>query len=253
MKSRLPSRGFTAVAVLTLIWYGATAAGLVRSEFLPPPDEVLRAGAADWSELTGATLSSLRTAFVGYTLGFLGAALVGMVVGRFAIVDSWASGTIDFFRAIPAVAIVPLAIVWFADSILVGAFAVAWGCFNLAVINVIAGVRQIPTTLQDAARTFGAGEVKILRTVGIPSLLPYFLSSLRQNVSVALIVIVVADMVIGLSGLGFYILRNQGSAQFGRMYAAIVVISILGYATFSVLEAAQKRLFPWWSESLVRQ
>ena len=249
MRGALRFPGLTAVAVILTAWVAATASGFVNSDFIPPPNEVLRAGSEDWANLGPATIESMWTALVGYALGFGAAIVVGMAVGRYVVVDSWASGPLDFFRAIPAVAIVPMALLVFADSFLVGVFAVAWGCFFLAVINVIAGVKHIPETLQDAARSFGAGEVTVLRKVGIPSLLPYFLSSLRQNVSVALIVIVVADMVIGLSGLGFYILRTQSNALFGRMYAAITLIAIIGYLVFRLLESAQRRLFPWWSES----
>lgn len=252
MKGSIRFPGLTAVAVITAVWVTATATGFVRAEFIPPPNQVVGAAIEDWRNLLEATSSSLWTALIGYVLGFLAAVVTGMAVGRYQAVDSWLSGTLDFFRAIPAVAIVPLAILVFADSFLVGAFAVAWGCFFLAIINVISGVRHIPLTLQEAARSFGAGEVKMLTKVGIPSLLPFFLSSLRQNVSIALIVIVVADMVIGLSGLGFYILRSQGSALFGRMYAAIVLISIIGYVVFRVLESTQRHLFPWWSEASVR-
>lgn len=249
MSGALRFPGLIAVVVILTAWVTATATGFVNSEFIPPPNEVLRAGSEDWANLGPAAFDSLTTALIGYALGFGSAVIVGMVVGRYAAVDSWASGPLDFFRAIPAVALVPLALLVFADSFLVGVFAVAWGCFFLAVINVVAGVKHIPVTLQDAARSFGAGEVKLLRKVGIPSLLPFLLSSLRQNVSVALIIIVVADMVIGLSGLGFYILRSQGSALFGRMYAAIVLIAVTGYLAFRLFEWAQRRLFPWWSET----
>ena len=249
MTGALRFPGLTAVAVILAAWVTATATGFVNSEFIPPPGEVLAAGIEDWANLGSATIESMWTALVGYAVGFGAAVVVGMAVGRYASVDSWVSGPLDFFRAIPAVAIVPMALLILADSFLVGAFAVAWGCFFLAVINVISGVKHIPNTLQDAARSFGAGEVKVLRKVGIPSLLPYFLSSLRQNVSVALIVIVVADMVIGLSGLGFYILRTQSNALFGRMYASITLIAIIGYVAFRLLEEAQRRLFPWWSET----
>ena len=249
MTGALRFPGLTAVAVILAAWVTATGTGFVNSEFIPPPGEVLAAGIEDWANLGSATIESMWTALVGYAFGFGAAVVVGMAVGRYASVDSWVSGPLDFFRAIPAVAIVPMALLILADSFLVGAFAVAWGCFFLAVINVISGVKHIPNTLQDAARSFGAGEVKVLRKVGIPSLLPYFLSSLRQNVSVALIVIVVADMVIGLSGLGFYILRTQSNALFGRMYASITLIAVIGYVAFRLLEEAQRRLFPWWSET----
>jgi ABC-type nitrate/sulfonate/bicarbonate transport system permease component len=242
--------GLIAVAVILTTWVAATGSGFVNAKFIPPPNEVLRAGLDDWANLSSATIQSMGTALVGYGIGFVAAIVIGMAVGRYVAVDSWASGPLDFFRAIPAVALVPMALLIFGNSFIVGVFSVAWGCFFLAVVNVVSGVKHIPETLQDAARSFGAGEVKLLRKVGIPSLLPFFLSSLRQNVSVALIIIVIADMVIGLSGLGFYILRTQSNALFGRMYAAITIIAIIGYAVFQLLEWSQRRLFPWWSDSV---
>lgn len=244
---RLP--GLTAAVIITFGWWLITASGLVRSVFLPPLNEVVAAAGEDWRNILEATSASLWAALVGYIGGFVAAVVVGMMVGRYARVEIWSSGAIDFFRAIPAVAIVPLALLVFADTFRVEVFAVAWAVFFLSIINVIGGVRHVPETLEMAARSFGGTETIVLRKVAVPWLLPFFLSSLRQNVSVALIVIVVSDMVIGLSGLGFYILRNQGKALFDRMYAAIVIISIIGYASYKLLEVLQYRLFPWWSDA----
>ncbi|MDE0674780.1 MAG: hypothetical protein OXI06_06870, partial [bacterium] len=112
----------------------ATATGFVNSEYIPPPGEVLASGIEDWANLGAATIESMWTALVGYAVGFGAAVVIGMAVGRYASVDSWLSGPLDFFRAIPAVAVVPMALLILADSFLVGAFAVAWGCFFLAVI-----------------------------------------------------------------------------------------------------------------------
>lgn len=246
--------GLIAALILGSLWFLLTETGMLRAELIPAPRQVFTEGLADWSELSEATAASLGTAFLGYLLGFLGAVPVGLLMGRYSKVEAWTNGAFDFFRAIPAVAVAPLALLILADPFQVRVVSVAWGCFFLAAVNVIGGVRHVPATLEDAASSFGASERVILQKVGVPSLLPYLLSTLRQNVSVALIVIVVADMVIGLApGLGFYILRSQGNALYGRMYMAIVVIALVGYAAFRALEIAQVRLFPWWARPSVER
>jgi ABC-type nitrate/sulfonate/bicarbonate transport system permease component len=241
------SEPLLAVVVIVALWTLIHALGIFRDDYFPSIPEVWRAAREDWSRVLEAARSSLTAAFIGYVLGFVFGVPVGMVVGRFRWADRWFSGTIDFFRSIPAVAIIPLCLLIFADHVKVGIFVVAYACFFVTVINTTVGVRHVPETLESAVRTFSGTEFQVYWKVGVPSLLPFFLASLRQNVAVALIVIVVSDMVLALSGLGLYILQAQGRFQLERMYAAIVFISIVGYLGYRLLAFLEHRLFPWWS------
>ena len=241
------SESLLAAIVIVGLWTLIHTLGIFREDFFPSIPQIWKAAVRDSPQLLQAAGSSLTTALLGYLIGFVAAVPVGMAVGRFPWAERWFSGTIDFFRAIPAVAIVPLALLVFADVFLVGLFVVAYACFFITVINVAVGVRQVPATLEAAVRTFGGGEAQVLWKVGIPSLLPFFLASLRQNVAVALVVIVVTDMILALSGLGLYILQSQGRMQLGQMYGAIVLISIIGYLGYRLLSYLERRLFPWWS------
>jgi ABC-type nitrate/sulfonate/bicarbonate transport system permease component len=248
----VPRRVFGTEAALALVvimgvWSLIHALGIFREDFFPSLGQIWGAARDDLPDLLNAASSSLTTAFFGYVVGFVAAIPVGMLVGRYRWADEWFSGVIDFFRAVPAVAVIPLALLIFADHFLVGLFVVAYACFFVTVINILVAVRQIPVTLENAVKTFGGNELNVLTKVGVPSLLPYFLASLRQNVAVALIVIVVSDMVLALSGLGLYILQAQGRGHLERMYAAITFISIVGYLAYRLLALMEERLFPWWS------
>jgi ABC-type nitrate/sulfonate/bicarbonate transport system permease component len=249
----LPRRLWQSEPLLALIvivggWSIIHSLGFFREEFWPSIPQIYTAAVEDWSRLLGAARSSLSAAFLGYLIGFVAAIPVGMLVGRYRRAQLWFSGMIDFLRAIPAVAVIPLALLIFANHFMVGLFVVAYACFFVSVVNIMVGVRHLSTTLESAVRTFGGNEVQVLTKVGVPSLLPFFLASLRQNVAVALIVIVVSDMALGLSGLGLYILQAQGRAQLERMYAAITFVSVVGYLGYRLLAFLEERLFPWWSQ-----
>ena len=237
------------LALLVIIggWSIIHALGIFREDFWPSIAQIYTAAAEDWSDLLGAARSSLSAALLGYLIGFVAAIPVGMVVGRYRRPELWFSGTIDLLRAIPAVAVIPLALLIFANHFMVGLFVVAYACFFVSVVNIMVGARHVSATLESAVRTFGGSELQVLTKVGFPSLLPYFLASLRQNVAVALIVIVVSDMVLALSGLGLYILQAQGRAHLERMYAAITFVSVVGYLGYRLLAFLEERLFPWWS------
>jgi ABC-type nitrate/sulfonate/bicarbonate transport system permease component len=238
-------QGVLAFAIVVGVWSLSTAIGPFQSEFFPSLIRIGQAAWHDWPNLADATRSSLAAATVGYVLGFGTAVVAGMVIGRYPRADAWLSGAVDFFRSIPAVAIIPLTLLLLRTVYRTEVFAVAWGCFFLAVINIIAGAHHVPQVLEDAVRAFGGREHQILRKVAIPFLLPFFLATLRQNVAVALIVVVVADMFLGVSGLGFYILNSQATIKYDQMYAAVFLISLIGFATFKLLEFLERRLFPW--------
>lgn len=248
----LPRRLWRSEPLLALIvivggWSIVHALGIFREDFFPSIAQIWGAAVQDWARLLGAARSSLSAALLGYVIGFVAAVPVGMLVGRYRRAQLWFSGTIDFLRAIPAVAVIPLALLIFADHFLVGVFVVAYACFFVTTVNVMVGVRHAPVALESAVRSFGGSEVQVLTKVGFPSLLPFLLASLRQNVAVALIVIVVSDMVLALSGLGLYILQAQGRAHLERMYAAITFVSVVGYLGYRLLALLEERLFPWWS------
>ena len=142
---------------------------------------------------------------------------------------------------------IPFAILVLGPRLQVGVFAVTWGCFFLAVTNLADGTRHTPESLENAVKSFRGSERQVLRVVVFPAILPYVLASLRQNLSVALIVGVVTDMVLGRAGLGVYIIKAQGVLRTDLMYAAILLLALLGYVSYALLESVERRFFPWWA------
>lgn len=114
------------------------------------------------------------------------------------------------------------------------------------LVNTIAGVRAVDPTALDVARTFQAGQLRTLVNVVLPASLPYILAGLRTSLALALIVSVVAEMVAGSEGIGYYIMTMQYAMRSSDMYAAIFLLAALGYSLNLILLAVERRSLHWW-------
>jgi ABC-type nitrate/sulfonate/bicarbonate transport system permease component len=127
-------------------------------------------------------------------------------------------------------------------------YACAWPI----LLNTIDGVRNIDRTLIDTGRTFGLGRWKILRTIALPAAAPYVATGLRISLPIALILVTTSEMVVGGSGLGYFILDQERSFRITEMYAGIVVVALLGYVLNRIFVALEERMTVWHRGSTLR-
>ena len=113
------------------------------------------------------------------------------------------------------------------------------------LLNTIAGVLSIEPVYLDVGRHFGASRVQIFRTVALPGALPLILTGIRLGWGTALILIVVAEIFAARSGLGSFINNMYQTFQVENMYAGLIVISVIGYVSFLILDELQRWLIPW--------
>jgi ABC-type nitrate/sulfonate/bicarbonate transport system permease component len=152
---------------------------------------------------------------------------------------------IEFLRPMPSVAIIPVAILLLGigDGMIVAVtvYASIWAI----LINTIEGVRHIEPTLIDTARTFGLRPRRILWQVILPAASPYIVTGLRISLSIALILVTTAEMIVGSSGLGFFILDEERSMNSGNMYAGIILVALLGYTLNRVFLTIEAKTMRW--------
>ncbi len=149
-------------------------------------------------------------------------------------------------RPIPMPAIVPPLILLLGIDHAMKVFAVAFACFFPVLVNTVGGVRAVDPTALDVARTFQVGRLRALRTVVLPASLPFILAGMRTSLALALIVSVVAEMIAGSEGIGYYIMTMQYAMRPGDMYAAIFLLAALGYSLNLILLGIEHRLLHWW-------
>lgn len=234
--------------VLLLVLWQVSALYWVSSTSWPPVTDILRAIAAGLGngELAQVFGSTLWRMAAGFAIGSAVGVLLGLAMASFPLVDAALRPLVELLRPIPMPAIVPPLILLLGIDHAMKVFAVSFACFFPVLVNTVSGVRAVDPTALDVARTFQVGRLRTMAYVVLPASLPFILAGLRTSLALALIVSVVAEMIAGSEGIGYYIMTMQYAMRPGDMYAAIFLLAALGYSLNLILLAMERRLLHWW-------
>ena len=252
VRGELRRRSALALAVAGFVlplaaWILVSLEGWADPVFLPPPWQVL-AQLGDWyrdGDLLGDIVVSVGRVLGGFCVAALVAVPLGVLVGTFAPVRAFLEPLTEFTRYLPAVAFIPLIMLWVGidESAKV---AVIWvGVFFQMLLLVAGDVARVPDAPIEAARTMGATNEEIIKYVLIPAARPAILTTLRGAMSLAWTYLVVAELVAANSGLGYAILKAQRFLQTDKIFAGILLIGLVGLFTDQAFRWLHKRCFPW--------
>ncbi|MFF2274431.1 ABC transporter permease [Agromyces sp. NPDC058126] len=231
------------VAAGILLWWALSAAGLR----LPSPVEVVVRG---WELLLDGTLltdlvASLTRVLIGFALGTLVAIPVGFLMGWYA----WARGLVEpwiqFFRTIPPLAIIPLAIVLLGIGEEPKILVIFLAAFFACVISTFQGVVNIDRTLINAARVLGTKDAGIFLRVVVPASVPFILVGMRVGLGAAWATLVAAELIAAQAGLGYRMQQAQLYYDLPTIFVGLIVIGILGLLMDRVLLYAETKLTGW--------
>jgi ABC-type nitrate/sulfonate/bicarbonate transport system permease component len=240
----LPLLGVAAVLALFELLSRSNA---IDSHYFPPVSTMFR---ALWDQLgTEALWRAIGDTLEGWALGLgIAAAVaipVGMLLGSSRVAYRALRAVIEFLRPIPSVALIPLAVLVYGTGLESKVFLAVYASFWPILVQAIYGVQDVDPVAMDTARSFGFGRLERLRRVTLPSSLAYIATGLRISSSVALILVVTAELVIGAPGLGREInVARQGGAT-NVMYAIIIVTGLLGWLLNAGFVRIERRVLHW--------
>jgi ABC-type nitrate/sulfonate/bicarbonate transport system permease component len=195
-------------------------------------------------ELFGHARDSLYRSLAGFGLGAFFGASLGLLAGVSGKLERFFDPLVSLTYPIPKVAILPVLIVWFGISDTSKIVVIMISCFYPCFIAALYGVRATDPLWVWAARNMGANARQVFLKVVVPAAAPQIFTGLRVALALAFILMFSSEM-IGSSnrtGLGFLILNADASARFDRMFAAVVAIAILGFASDRILLWVRSRL-----------
>jgi ABC-type nitrate/sulfonate/bicarbonate transport system permease component len=221
--------------------------GAVDPRFLPPASTVARAlgaelGQHDFWVALGQTVSGWA---LGLALAMVIGVAAGLVIGSVPLLRELTASTIEFLRPIPSVALIPLVVLVFGSRPQSALTLVVYAATWQVLVQVLYGVADVDPVARDTARSFRFSPLSVARNVVWPTALPYVVTGFRLAASVALILEITAELVVGVPGLGQQIGVAQSSGAAPMTYALVVTVGLLGVAVNVLARVTERRVLRW--------
>jgi NitT/TauT family transport system permease protein len=234
-------------AAALLVWEGAVRFGAVSPLFLPAPSGIaaalvdLAASGQLWRHLG---ISLVRLAG-GWSLGTAAGLAIGLAMGIWSLARAVGLPFVSALFPIPKIALLPLLILWLGIGEAPKLATIALGVFFPTAIAAYSGVDAVPRNLIRMAQSFGLSPRDVVRKVVLPGALPNILSGFRVSASIALILLVSAEMIGAEYGIGAFILATGNMMRTDQLMGGVALLSLLGLAIGAVLSRLERRLLRW--------
>lgn len=244
--------GFLTIAVIVGAYWLYTLQPQVNQTLTPPPPKVL---AALWTAIANGSLMtnigwSLFRVVVGFAIGVALAVLMGCTAGWFRYAGYVLNPIIEAIRPIPALAYIPLVIVWVGIDESARILIIVLAAFKPTVVNTRQGMKEVPNIYVEAAESLGASRMATFWRVAFPNAIPYIMAGMRTGLATGFLALVAAELIASSNGLGFLISNAGQNLQIDVVLMGIVVIGVVATLLDAVAVRVQAYLTRW---SEVRQ
>ncbi|WP_459615630.1 ABC transporter permease [Bordetella sp. 2513F-2] len=237
--------GAASILVFLLAWEAIVRGFQVRAIMLPAPSQVLLELAAEWRWYLGQAAYTLMTTVAGFLIAVLGGAAIAVALVSSRWVESLFYPLIVALNSVPKVAIAPLFVIWMgtgsepkiAIAFLIAVFAV--------IVDTVHGLKSVPQDVLDLGTVLKGSRRDFFFKVRLPAALPSMVTGMKVAVSLALVGAIVGEFVSSQRGLGYVIMSAQGTFDTVRVFAALVLLAIMGMALFWALAWFERRAMPW--------
>lgn len=240
--------GTIAVAIFLIVWeLVGNVFQWINPMFMSAPSLIFKAGYEMFR--TGEIYHDLYVSGVEFLGGYFLAAVVGI---PFGIMTGWYKRMsyifdpfVNALNATPRVALLPLVIIWLGIGILSKVGIIFLGAVFSILINTRDGVKTTPVNLLNAARSFGASEWMVFKTVVVPSTIPFILTGLRLAVGRALVGVLVGELYAATAGIGFMITVAGATFQTDKVFVGVGIFALSGMIGIELLTKVERRFDKW--------
>jgi NitT/TauT family transport system permease protein len=234
-------------ALLLAVWQGLIELRLLNPVFLPSPVSIALAfrDLAVSGELWRHLAASLGRILAGWAIGTAFGLTVGLAMGLSSVARSVGVPIVSALFPIPKIALLPLFILWFGIGEPSKVAVIALGTFFPTVIATFSAVDAVPRSLVRMAQSFGVPFRGIVLKVVLPGALPGIISGFRISASIALILVVAAEMIGAQRGIGAFVLSAGNLMQTDQLMAGVATLSILGLVIGTLISRIERALLKW--------
>ncbi|MFT5102207.1 MAG: NitT/TauT family transport system permease protein [Planctomycetaceae bacterium] len=234
------------VFLITIMEIG-TRSGWISALTLPKPSDVLATFRELWESglLFKHLAPSLSRLAVGAAIGASIGIVVGVLIGLFSYARAGLVPLVAAIFPIPKIALLPLFVIWFGIDETSKYALIAFGTFTPTVVATYGAVDNVDRSLIRMGQSFGLSWFSIVRKIVLPGAMPGILSGLRISLAIAIILLVAAEMLGAEYGIGAYILEAGSLYDLERLFAGVVILSLLGVILSTVIGLIERRLLGW--------
>jgi len=233
--------------VIGLIWQSAAYFELINTRLFPDPVSIL----ITFKEMIGTVAFyndlgiSLIRVFIGLAIGCFFGILIGLLTSQLRIFQQTFGKFLDFLRAIPPVAMLPIFIVWLGIGEVSKITIICWGVFFPVWINTHIGIKAINVNYLRVSQTFKHGVFKRIKILLLPGSLRFIIAGIRISIAIAFILLFVAEFIGANSGIGYRIAESHFVFRVDKMMVGLIFLGVLGYLTDYVFQQIVYKIFPW--------
>ncbi|HET7636565.1 MAG TPA: ABC transporter permease [Candidatus Limnocylindria bacterium] len=239
--------GIVGILAFFVLWQVAANLGWISTLFFSSPIAVLQAGVAEvqkasfWNDVQ---LSAFEFA-VGYVLAAVVAVPLGLAIGWYTTLNDFISPWLNFFYALPRIALAPVILLWLGIGIQSIIAIVFLGAFFSVILNTVNGARIVDPRLVKVTRSFGASEWRTFTTLIVPSSIPLIVVGLRLGVARAITGVVIGELFASNAGLGHLIIFASVALDIDRVLFAVLFLVVIGVICVEALRRLDARFATW--------
>ena len=239
--------GLGVFVALILLWEWGSRSGVIPALVLPAPSEALDAfmDLVNSGNLWLHVSASVQRLVLGFAAGFGLGLVVGTMIGLSSLARAGLSPLVAAIFPIPKIALLPLFIIWFGIGEGSKVATILFGCFFPTVIATYGGIDNVDRTLIRMGQSFGLSRIDIIRKIVMPAALPAILSGMRIAASIAIILLVAAEMIGAEYGIGAYVLLAGNLMATDQLIAGVAMLSVLGLTVNWLITLAERRFLAW--------
>ncbi|MGJ4925621.1 ABC transporter permease [Bradyrhizobium sp. HKCCYLS2038] len=242
-----PFQSLFSFAIVILAWLLVSRSGVIPAALFPSPGEVWEAAQELYQtgQLRSDLAASMSRASVGFLIGTTLGILTGLLTGRTVLLRVLLSPFLRVLRPIPAIALVPVAIVWFGIGEGSKYFLISYTVFQTVWFSTHHGMEYVPEIYIRASRSLGASRAREFFTVVIPAAAPHIVAGIRLGVALALLSLVAAELSGASSGIGYRLQDARQYIRTDRMFALLIELGVLGAVLDLIVGHIGRRIVHW--------
>jgi len=232
-------------AILLAGWEALVRVFGVKLYILPPPSSVLATLWAKWPTIGTAAWYTAQPMLIGYGFAVLVGVALALSFALSRLIESIVYPQIVFLQIIPKIAIAPLFMIWFGYGLTSKVLIVFLLSFFPVVVSAVQAFRSLDPDVRDLARVTGATPVRMFFKVQVPHALPTMFTGFKVAAALAATAAVVAEFVSSDRGLGYLLVDYTNRFETSGVFAAILVLSVMGLALYAAVEVIERISIPW--------